>query len=233
MYIRGLAIIASSVAGLVLAASAQAQNVPSPLPCSSCFIGKLKLISNPADPAGKTRLLDEDLFFVDPDKVVWKAGKGDVTDGASIPELFQPIVGGPWESAYLPAAVMHDHYTNVNHIVRPWRDTVVMFYQAMLVNQVDVIKAKLMYYAVYAFGPHWDKISQGVPCGHNCTFSQALKMAHQPAQYSVSATPELNEIKLAIESSELRGKPLSLNDLALIATTKHSSNIFIVTDTTR
>jgi hypothetical protein len=33
---------------------------------------------------------------------------------------------------------MHDHYTNIAHKVRPWRDTDLMFYQAMLVKHTDV-----------------------------------------------------------------------------------------------
>jgi hypothetical protein len=46
--------------------------------------------------------------------------------------------------------VMHDHYTNREHLVRA---TDRMFYQAMLVHNVSFIKASLMYYAVYVFGP--------------------------------------------------------------------------------
>jgi hypothetical protein len=71
--------------------AAQAADAPNPLNCSSCFIGTLHLSPNPKD-AG-TKILEEDLLFVDFNKIVWKAGKGDVTDGASIPELFQPIIG--------------------------------------------------------------------------------------------------------------------------------------------
>src|SRR4051812_16900828 len=105
-----------------LAWPALALDLPDPLPCSPCFIGKLKLVDNASDPTGKTKILVGDLFFVDPDKFVWKAGKDDVTDGASIPSLFQPIVGGPFEADFLPAAVIHDHYTDRRHRVRPWRD---------------------------------------------------------------------------------------------------------------
>ena len=132
-----------------------------PFPCSSCFVGELKLSENPADPTGRTRVLDEDLYFIDLDKMAWKAGKGDVTDGASIPELFQPIIGGPWREDYLPAAVMHDHYTQREHLVRPWWTTDRMFYQAMLIRHVGFIRASVMYYAVYVFGPHWDKLEVG------------------------------------------------------------------------
>jgi Protein of unknown function (DUF1353) len=207
--------------------------LPDPLPCTSCFIGTLALSDNPADPTGQTKILSDDLYFVDPAHFVWKSGKGDITDGASIPPLFQPIIGGPWESSYLPAAVMHDHYTNIAHKVRPWRDTDLMFYQAMLVNHTDVIKAKLMYYAVYAFGPHWDRIAKGVPCGENCVFEVKTNFLYQSSDYELAHVDELKEVQSKIAEAELRGEPMTLSQLDELATTKHSLNVFLTTDTSR
>jgi hypothetical protein len=164
---------------LMLAGSVQtglASELPDPVPCSPCFIGQLKLIANPSDATGKTKILADDLFFVDPDKFVWKAGKGDVTDGASIPDLFKPIIGDAFEQDFLPAAVIHDHYTNRLHRVRSWRETARAFYQAMLVKGVNVTKAKTMYFAVYAFGPHWGILAKGVPCGKNCIFTAPVQL---------------------------------------------------------
>jgi hypothetical protein len=89
---------------LLLAGTVQtgrAAEVPDPVPCSPCFIGQLKLIDNTSDATGKTKILADDLYFVDTDKYLWKAGKNDVTDGASIPSLFKPI-SGSFESDFLP-----------------------------------------------------------------------------------------------------------------------------------
>src|SRR4051812_23138207 len=104
----GRELIAAVATLCLFSFAAGAEPLPDPLPCTACFIGTLKLVDNPADSSGKTKKLADDLYFVDPDKFVWKAGKDDITDGASIPELFQPIIGGPFEADYLPAAIIHD-----------------------------------------------------------------------------------------------------------------------------
>jgi hypothetical protein len=200
-----------------------------PYPCSSCFIGELKLINNPDDP--RTKILDADLKFIDRNYTAWLAGKGDVTDGASIPELFQPIIGGRWEADYLPAAVMHDHYANIKHLVRTWWDTDRMFYQAMLVRDVGLIKALVMYYGVYVFGPHWDELQPGEPCGPNCTYISKNKMtiAYQAADYNLSHKPELEEVRQRITNAALEGAPLTLRDLESLADKKHRDNPFLRT----
>ncbi len=198
-----------------------------PYPCSSCFIGELKLIDNPGDP--RTKILDADLKFIDRGNTAWLAAKGDVTDGASIPELFQPIIGGPWEANYLPAAVMHDHYTNRKHLVRTWWDTDRMFYQAMLVKDVGLIKASVMYYAVYVFGPHWGILQPGQPCGPNCTYIMKNRstITYQAADYNLSHMPELKEVQQQISDAALRGVPLTLPQLESLADRKHRENPFL------
>lgn len=230
-----------------------AAELPDPVPCSPCFIGELKLIANPSDASGKTKILADDLYFIDPDKFVWKAGKTDVTDGASIPDLFKPIIGGAFEEDFLPAAVIHDHYTKRAHRVRTWRDTARVFYQAMLVKGVNVVKAKTMYFAVYTFGPHWGTLAQGVPCGRNCIFSTPLRIsaatggnviatgspvsvaegrvyAEEAANFADAHANELKELQSKIQLSELRGTPLSLKDLDTIATLNHGDNVFLVNE---
>jgi hypothetical protein len=216
---------------LAFSAKGWSAELPDPPPCSGCFVGTLHLSPNPEDSA--TKILDEDLFYVDSDGLVWKAGKGDVTDGASIPALFQPIVGGPWEDDYLPAAVMHDHYCDDKHRVRTWRATDRMFYQAMIVNHTDIMKAKLMYYAVYSFGPHWAKLKPGVGCGTNCLFSIETKMSYQPPDYDLNHQKELDDVGAAIRSAEIRGESLSLSQLEDLSLKNHSDNQFILNDDTR
>jgi len=218
--------------GLLIASTgAFAQDFPNPPPCDSCFVGTLRLLANPQDV--NTKILAQDLYFVDSNKVVWKAGKGDVTDGASIPPLFQPIIGGPWEADYLPAAVMHDHYCDDQHRVRAWRATDRMFYEAMIVNHTDVIKAKTMYYAVYAFGPHWGKLKSGQKCGPNCVFQLHTGVTYQPADYAPYHQPELDQVQQKIRDSEVRGQPLSLDDLEALAAKNHPLAAFILEDDTK
>lgn len=209
-----------------LAGSALAKDLPDPQPCRACFFGDLKLSVDPNDASKK--ILDDDFYYVSADTKVWKAGKGDSTDGASIPPLFQPIIGGPWEADYLPAAVMHDHYCNLSHRVRTWRSTDRMFYEAMIVNHTDVIKAKTMYYAVYTFGPHWsDNVKAGTPCGKNCVFSTATGVTFRPADYDLSHKPELDAVAVMISGKEIRGEPLSLNDIENIAEKTYTVDPFL------
>jgi hypothetical protein len=249
---RGIAalLMSAGILGAMIAAT-HADPLPDPLPCVPCFIGALKLAANPADGSGRTKLLMDDIYFVDPQKFVWKAGKGDVTDGASIPDLFQPIIGGPFEAGYLPAAVIHDHYTDKAHRVRSWQATARVFYQAMVVNGVNIIRAKTMYFAVYAFGPHWDVIAKGVPCGKNCVFSAPLvleiesdgdiktadiaralpddmQFVEEPADYRQSHATELADVQARIEASEIQGEPLSLEEIERMAALNHPDSIFLM-----
>lgn len=220
--IRAAAILYAAVS---VGAVAQSKELPTPIPCSSCFIGELQLTSNPKDPS--TKVLEDDLFFVDRNKVVWKAGKGDVTDGASIPPLLQGVVGGPWEEAFLPAAVMHDHYCVEERRVRGWRTTARMFYEAMIVNHTDVVKAKTMYYAVYAFGPHWGELKAGTPCGQNCVFNSKTGISFVPANYSMSHQGELGAVEAQIRNKEVSGEPLSLSDIEALAEKAHPTDPFL------
>lgn len=122
--------------------------------CRSGFNGlPLSLEGIPGSSPERCRLL-KDLTFVDRAGLVWKAEAGDITDGASIPAVFLTITGPRFERHFLPAAIVHDHYTDPAHLVRSWRATARVFYEAMRANRMPAVKAKLMYYAVYAFGPH-------------------------------------------------------------------------------
>ena len=89
----------------------------------------------------------------------WPVPVGSWLDGASIPQAFWSVIGGPFSGLYLEASVVHDYYCD--HRVRQWRDVHRMFYEAMLCRGVGSFRAKVMYYAVYRFGPRWD-IVEGV-----------------------------------------------------------------------
>lgn len=83
----------------------------------------------------------------------WKAPKDSVVDGASIPQVFWSIVGGPFDGLYRNASVLHDIACDEKK--RPWAEVHLMFYQAMRCSGVPIVKAKTMYWAVYHFGPRW------------------------------------------------------------------------------
>ena len=114
------------------------------------FVGVLSL--HPSDDR-KFMVLDSDFSFIDSTDLMWTARKGDEVNGANIPKIFKPIIGTSYQNPYLPAAVIHDVYCKSR--VRSWKDTARMFYEAMVTNGVNFIKAWVMYSAVYVGGPHW------------------------------------------------------------------------------
>jgi hypothetical protein len=86
---------------------------------------------------------------------IWTAPIGTYTDGASIPPIFWSVIGGPFEGKYRDAAVNHDYECCVKQ--HAWQDVHRMFYDGMMARGVELWRAKLMYFAVYFFGPRWLK----------------------------------------------------------------------------
>lgn len=83
----------------------------------------------------------------------WPVPEGAWLDGASIPRAFWSIIGSPYTGKYLSASIVHDHYCIIKE--RPWRDTHRMFHEAMRCGGVGAFQARVMFYAVYRFGPRW------------------------------------------------------------------------------
>ena len=105
------------------------------------------------DPDGRTMTLVNPLSYTDPKGTIWEVPAGATTDGASIPRLLWTIAGGPFEGKYRTAAVIHDYYCETK--TRPWRNTHLVFYDAMRTAGMDELPAKTYYAAVYYFGPRW------------------------------------------------------------------------------
>lgn len=76
-----------------------------------------------------------------------------MVDGASIPRAFWTVIGGPLEGLYRNASVFHD--VACDEKSEPWKLVHRMFYNGMRCSDVPILKAKIMYYAVYHFGPRW------------------------------------------------------------------------------
>jgi Protein of unknown function (DUF1353) len=109
-------------------------------------------IINPTDDGRSMRLLEE-FRYTDPKGMPWVAPLGSVVDGASIPRIFWSVIGGPFEGKYREASVIHD--VGCAQRRRPWKEVHRAFYNAMRCRGVPDGKAKMMYYAVYHFGPRW------------------------------------------------------------------------------
>jgi hypothetical protein len=114
------------------------------------------------------------LSFTDSHSNVWKTKDSLKTDGASIPKIFQGIVGKPFDTSYIKAAIIHDHYCDRH--VRPWRQTHRVFYEALISQKLPKTKAKLMYYAVFLGGPKWTALIPGKGCGNKCIQKFPIKL---------------------------------------------------------
>jgi hypothetical protein len=176
------------------------------------YIGNLEFTPPGCEQSGLCEI-KSDFRYKDPKGIEWLTKAGDKTDGASIPKWAQPFIGEPFDKLFIKAAVIHDHYCDRH--VRPWRQTHRVLYDSLIESGVDVAKAKLMYYAVYLFGPKWLELIPGKPCGHNCLFKVDVDVqlgdkvpsaffVIRPAQYDDPELPqELRDAeKLIVEQGD-------------------------------
>ena len=107
------------------------------------------------EPDGRTMTLVEPFQYIDRHDRKWSVPRGIAVDGASIPQVFWSVIGGPFEGRYRNASVIHDYYCDAKS--RSWQDVHLVFYEAMLASGVKAPTAYLMYKAVEQFGPRWSE----------------------------------------------------------------------------
>lgn len=105
------------------------------------------------DEEGRTMRLMEDFSYTDPQGVRWDAPAGSVINGASIPRPLWTAAGSPFTGQYRKASVVHD--VACDEKTRPWKDVHRMFYYACRAGGVGERQGKVMFAAVYHFGPRW------------------------------------------------------------------------------
>ena len=115
------------------------------------FVGDLIL---KALPDGRNMVLVQPFTYVDSHNVSWPVPAGTKIDGASIPSVFWSIIGAPFTGKYREASVVHDYYCQSQS--RHWKAVHKVFLDGMTARGVDSLQAKLMYIAVYRFGPRWN-----------------------------------------------------------------------------
>lgn len=104
-------------------------------------------------PDGRTMKLSEPFEYIDPSGKRWPVPARTIVDGASIPNVFWSIIGGPFEGLYRAPSVVHDFYCQTR--TRKCPDVHQTFYDAMLTAGVGRRQAWFMYKAVEKFGPQW------------------------------------------------------------------------------
>lgn len=137
-------LVVAALAGLLLTTPARSQQGPK-------FVGDLVL---KALPDGRNMVLVQPFTYVDSRNVFWPVPAGTKIDGASIPSVFWGIIGAPFTGKYREASVIHDYYCQSKS--RHWKAVHKVFLDGMSARGVDSVQAKLMYIAVYRFGPRWD-----------------------------------------------------------------------------
>ena len=110
---------------------------------------------------GRRMRLEKDFAYVDADGKVWLAPANSVIDGASSPQPFWSVIGGPFEGKFRNASVVHD--VACVEKKEPSEAVHRMFYFACRCGGVNESKAKAMYYAVSHFGPQWRIMEDGRP----------------------------------------------------------------------
>jgi hypothetical protein len=79
--------------------------------------------------------------------------EGEVTDGASIPQIVWSIEGGPFSGKYRKAAVIHDYLCRTK--ILSWKQAHRVLFEAMIEVGEPEFSALRKYRAVYRFGPRW------------------------------------------------------------------------------
>ncbi|MDO8881468.1 DUF1353 domain-containing protein [Pseudotabrizicola sp.] len=108
------------------------------------------------------RPMAEALAFVDGEGRQWLAPRATLTDGASIPAVFIPIVGAPRSREFINAAAVHDAFCGVGNETgaayhsRTWQETHRVFYDSLVVGGTEPVRAKVMFAAVWLGGPRWE-----------------------------------------------------------------------------
>jgi hypothetical protein len=161
------------------------------------FIGKL-VAEFEGD--GRKVVLIEPYSFVDPMGEEWPVPAGAKTDGASVPSAFWALYP-PFTGSYRAAAVIHDYYCDTKK--RTWQDTHKTFYYAMRAAGVDERNAKVMYGAVYLFGPRW---GPGTAPGQRnaapvATQSQQVALMKELQELVETENPDLD--KLVVEAKRM------------------------------
>ena len=154
------------------------------------------------DNDGRRMTLREDFSYVDPHDRRWTAPAGSVVDGASIPAAFWTFIGGPFEGQYRKASVVHD--VGCHEKTARWEDVHRMFYEACVCGGVDLQTAKLLYYAVYHYGPRWEVVVETVVETHLDAQGQPVvePVQRKRLEYTNPLPPTTDEVQQVVELIE-------------------------------
>lgn len=156
-------------------------------------------------PPGREMKLVQDFSYVDRTGRRWLAPAGSIVDGASIPRFAWALIGGPFEGKYRDASVIHD--VACVQKKESWQRVHEVFYEGMQSSGVSESLAKVMYAAVYHFGPRWERrrTDIAVPI-HDLQkrANQYAQMSNSDVVYTVKA---VNQRTILVGGGALASQP--------------------------
>ncbi len=165
---------------------------------------------------GRNMRLEQPFGYVDPKGQAWEVPAGTETDGASIPRVLW-VSHPPFTGKYRAAAVVHDYYCQTKS--RGWRDTHEVFYHAMRAAGVEDRTAKVMYAAVYYFGPRWGRGGKGearaTGAEQELPFEDQARLFEQLRSWIESESPDIEGIARRIDAGNL-SSPRKEDRVALV-----------------
>jgi hypothetical protein len=89
-----------------------------------------------------------DFYFIDKDCKTWKAKKGEIIDGASIPRFLWTLVGSPYTRDYRRASIVHDAAVKGLKDAPERKKADIMFYEACREGGCSIFEAWVLYLGV-------------------------------------------------------------------------------------
>jgi hypothetical protein len=154
-------------------------------------------------PDSRRMKLVQPFEFIDTLGRRWPVPSGTVVDGASIPQVFWSLIGGPFEGRYRGPSVIHDYFCEIR--TRPSSVVHRNFHEGMLVSGVRASLALLMYKAVDAFGPQWADPKIDPRCeifGEDYDFDYCARNTAKP----IAFRPAISRAKLNDFANDLEGQ---------------------------
>ena len=165
-------------------------------------------------PNGRDMELTATFAYVDARGSQWSVPAGTTVDGASIPRALWGVVGPPFTGKYRKASVIHDYFCQT--MSRPWQEVHRVFFEASLVEGNTAYNARLMYGAVYAWGPRWE-LKDGKPVRTRETIRTPSDQDLQElGDWIKGGDRSLNDIAVYVDSRFPRAKPLTERRVALV-----------------
>ncbi|WP_405081992.1 DUF1353 domain-containing protein [Pectobacterium versatile] len=163
---------------------------------------------------GRSMQLVRPFGYVATNNREWNVPMDTIVDGASIPRVLWSLIGGPFEGLYRNASIVHDYFCVIR--THPWPDVHRMFHYAMLCSGVPSLKARIMFYAVYRFGPRW----VNVPSIQLAVFGMADVVSTVPTELPTEA---FDEASFKADCQRIEQEQLDLPAIERLADAKTSA----------